>query len=309
LGVPANVNSSAALNNVYQIGNPHLQPETSRSRGIGFVYTPAWLEGFNASVDWYDIRIRDAVGDLGYQATVYDCYARNSDPACAQITRAADGSISQVTDFPQNVPGGIETEGYDIALSYRHATPFGNISARWNTNYVDYFGEIGKPAPGSPLPDGSTAQGNVVGLNSPNLALSSLFGVIWRLRSQMQLVWDRAPWSASITGRYFSHIDEDCSVVINIAQQLGDPSLNNLCSNPNNPILIGGNPVPENRVPSVTFTDLEGSWDAPWHARMTLGVRNAFDRNPPVAYSAMNSFFPDYDLPGRFWYASYRQKF
>jgi len=68
-------------------------------------------------------------------------------------------------------------------------------------------------------------------------------------------------------------------------------------------------PVPENRVPSVTFTDLEGSWDAPWHGRITLGVRNAFDRNPPVAYSAANSFFPDYDLPGRFWYASYRQKF
>jgi iron complex outermembrane receptor protein len=60
----------------------------------------------------------------------------------------------------------------------------------------------------------------------------------------------------------------------------------------------------------VTFTDLEGSWDAPWHARITLGVRNAFDRSPPVSYSAYaNSFFPDYDLPGRFWYASYRQKF
>ena len=196
------------------------------SRAASDLYiTPAWLEGFDASLDWYDIRIRNAIGDPGDQATVYDCYARNSDAACALITRASDGTIFHVTDFPQNVPGGVETEGYDIALTYRHDTPIGRISARWNTNYVDYFGEIGKPAPGSPLPDGSTAQGNVVGLNSPNLAISSLFGVIWRLRSQLQLVWDRAPWSASITGRYFSHIDEDCSVVINTALQLGNPSL------------------------------------------------------------------------------------
>ncbi len=310
LGVPVNVKSLAAADNISESGNPNLKPETSFSRGLGFVYTPTWLEGFDTSLDWYDIRIRNAIGEPGYQATVYDCYARNSDAACALITRAADGTIFHVTDFPQNVPGGVETEGYDIALSYRHDTPFGRISARWNTNYVSYFGEIGKPASGSLLPDGSTAQGNVVGLNSTKLATGSLFGVIWRVRSQLQLVWDRAPWSASITGRYFSHIDEDCSAVVNTASQLNNPSLDNLCSNPDRSILISGNPVPENRVPSVTFTDLEGSWDAPWHARITLGVRNAFDRNPPVSYSAWaNSFFPDYDLPGRFWYASYRQKF
>ena len=309
LGVPANVNEDAARNIVSQIGNPHLQPETSRSRGIGFVYTPAWLDGFNASLDWYDIRIRNAIGDPGYQATVYDCYARNSDAACALITRAADGAISHVTDLPQNVPGGIETEGYDLAIAYRRETPFGHIGARWNINHVDYFGEIGKPAPGTPLPGGSTAQGNVAGLNSPNLSLNTLFGVIWRWRSQLQLTWDRAPWSASITGRYFSSIDEDCSVVVNTALQLGDPSLTHLCSNPDRTISISGNPTPENRVASVTFTDLEGSWDAPWRARITLGVRNAFDRSPPIAYSAANSFFADYDVPGRFFYASYRQRF
>ena len=171
--MPVNVNSLAAADNVSEIGNPNLKPETSFSRGLGFVYTPTWLEGFETSLDWYDIRIRNAIGDPGYQATIYDCYARNSNAACALITRAADGTIFHVTDLPQNVPGGVETEGYDIALSYRHDTPVGRISARWNTNYVDYFGEIGKPAPGSLLPDGSTAQGNVVGLNSPNLAISA----------------------------------------------------------------------------------------------------------------------------------------
>ena len=71
-----------------------------------------------------------------------------------------------------------------------------------------------------------------------------------------------------------------------------------------------GMPTPRNRVGAVTYIDLETSWNAPWQARFAFGVRNAFDRDPPVSYSAAaNSFFPDYDIPGRFFYASYRQKF
>jgi len=72
-----------------------------------------------------------------------------------------------------------------------------------------------------------------------------------------------------------------------------------------------GNPAPRNRVGAVTYVDLEASWDAPWKARLAFGIRNALDREPPHAwsYSSANSFIPDYDIPGRFYYASYRQKF
>lgn len=308
LGVPANVDSSTQVGNVTNAGNPHLQPETSRSRGLGLVYTPTWTEGLDASVDWYNIRLSNAIGDAGDQAVLDDCYTHNNDAACTQITRnPGDGTIFHVVVLPQNFASGIETEGYDLALHYRRDTAIGRITARWDTNYVSYYGELGKPATGSALPDGTVAFGNIVGLNS---GFGGLFGVIWRWRSQAQLVWDRAPWSVSITGRYFSHIDEDCSRVTNTAQRVGDPSLIKLCSNPDQSIVLADYTAPLNRVASVTFTDLEGSWEAPWHARFTIGVRNAFDRSPPVAYSAFtNSFFPDYDLPGRFWYVRYRQRF
>ncbi len=310
LGVPANVNSYTGLATLYQAGNPALKPETSLSRGIGMVYTPSWLDGLDFSLDWYDIRIRNAIGLPDAQVILDDCYVRRSDSACSNVMRRpTDGTIYRVTDLFQNVSGGVETEGYDLALAYRHDTPIGRISGRWNTNYVDYFGEIGKPAQGALLANGTYAQGNVVGLDSPNSTVTSLFGVIWRWRSQAQLIWDRAPWSVSITGRYFSSVDEDCTSVFYAAYVLNEPALQTLCSNPQRFITIGGADVPGHRVPSVTFTDLEGSWDAPWHARITLGVRNAFDRTPPISYASVNSFYPDYDLPGRFWYASYRQTF
>ena len=47
-----------------------------------------------------------------------------------------------------------------------------------------------------------------------------------------------------------------------------------------------------------------------WNARIAGGIRNMFDEDPPVAFSAFaNSFDPQYDVPGRFWYVNYTQKF
>ena len=309
LGVPADVDSSFAGGNTLSGGNPQLQPETSRSSGAGIVYTPQQLAGLDLSLDWYHIKVRNAIGDPGAQAVVDDCYKRDSDAACAQIVRdPVTGTLFQVTDLIQNIRGGIETEGYDFTLNWRHDTPLGRLSTHWVTNYIDYFGEIGQPAQGSTLPDGSIAVGNMVGLSSPTL--SNLFGVIWRWRSEVQVAWDIGPWSTSVTARYYGSILEDCSAVTRTANNVNDPSLRALCSNPDREVLIGGFPAPENRVPSVTFFDVEGTWHAPWNAYFTFGVRNAFDRTPPVSYSAFaNSFFPDYDIPGRFFYVRYRQQF
>lgn len=311
-GVPPGFNP--AIDDVgasVQAGNPNLRPETSRSRGMGLVYNPAWLNGFSASIDWYDIRLRDAIGDPGFQGVVDGCYQYDDDADCSLVIRDPVGhNIIHILDEYQNLPGGIETSGYDLAASYRRYTPLGRFSLSWSANYVDYFGEIGRPAAGSLLPDGVIAQGNTVGLNSSSSANPQLFGVIWRWRSQLQLAWSREPWSASITARSFSAITEDCSNVVDTAEFLGQPALIKLCSGAGATRLIGGLVVPYNRVGSVTYTDLQAGWNAPWHGQVTAGIRNALDRNPPVSYSAFeNSFFPDYDIPGRFFYASYRQKF
>ena len=62
--------------------------------------------------------------------------------------------------------------------------------------------------------------------------------------------------------------------------------------------------------PRVAYTDIEATWHAPWKAYFTFGVRNALDRTPPISYLAFaNSFFPEYEMPGRFSYVRYRQQF
>ena len=38
-------------------GNPFLKPENSNSRTLGIVFTPTFIPGLTATVDWYDIKI------------------------------------------------------------------------------------------------------------------------------------------------------------------------------------------------------------------------------------------------------------
>lgn len=306
-GVPANVPDF--FDTITASGsNPALLPETSRSLTAGLVYSPRWFPELDVSADWYRIEIRNAIGNPGAQFFVDACYKQNDPAACSHITRGPDGDLQHVLAINENIPGGIETEGVDFGLNWKRATRAGDFNLHWENAYVDYWGAIGKPPSGATLPDGSSlSQGNVAGSNN------ALYGVVWRLRSVATLAWQRGAWSTSITGRYFSPIKEDCSFVIQTADAVGDPSLDSLCSDPGR--TVNGVPAPRNRVGAVTYVDLEGGWRAPWNGVFTLGVRNAFDRDPPVAYSGavtgqfFNSFFPDYDIPGRFYYASYRQKF
>ena len=60
----------------------------------------------------------------------------------------------------------------------------------------------------------------------------------------------------------------------------------------------------------TVYNDANVTWAAPWNARVTVGVNNIFDRDPPRSASTFaNSFDPQYELPGRFLFMRYSQKF
>lgn len=305
LGVPPDVEDPLSVDLVSG-GNAKLRPETATTRTLGLVYSPRWLEGLETSLDWYRIQLRDPIQRIDAASVLDDCYQRANALSCSQILRAADGTLLRIRQIPMNFPGGLETEGFDVGLRYRRSTSIGDFALRWENSYVNYFGELGQPERLSRRPDGSPAQGNVVGRNAPG------YGVNWRLRSVLSLDWQRGDWSVTASARYFSSVEEDCGAVVLYARLLGNAALRSLCSDPDRVVDLDGSGVgqsaPQNRMASVTFVDLDVGWTAPWQARFAVGVRNALGRDPPVSYSS-GGFLPDYDLPGRFWYASYRQSF
>ena len=215
-------------------------------------------------------------------------------PTLPMSCSGADLNSSSMFAGVQNAPGGTETEGYDLTVNYRFDTEYGKFNINWDTAYMSYFGDVGQPDFLEELPDGSVSNGNLVGRLFDRTLLYN------RIKSNITSTWQYGDWGATLGARYLSAVDEDCSVVV----IFGQPEL---CSNP------GGSPQfpdGENTLDEVWYFDVQASWDAPWNARIAAGIRNVGDEDPPISYSNFaNSFDPNYDIPGRFWYVQYTQKF
>jgi iron complex outermembrane receptor protein len=267
-------------------GNPDLLPETSVSKTLGLVWNPPWIAGLDLSLDWYEIAIDDAISVAFSDELLRYCAFDAVPEACARTTRdPASGELLRVDARNLN-SGELRVEGYDLTVNYRFDTRVGRFSILWDTSYTaEYVIES---------PRGSGLR-SVPGNNFT-------FEPGFRIRSNLDLAWQRGDWGAAAGLRYYSPLDEGCFAPTNAGYV-------ELCSSPDvvSPIYFG---YPENRLGSRTYLDLQASWNAPWNARVTAGVQNATDRDPPVSYTAFaNSFDPAYPIPGRFWYASYTQKF
>ncbi len=66
------------------------------------------------------------------------------------------------------------------------------------------------------------------------------------------------------------------------------------------------------RIPNWSTWDIQGSWAAPWNGKVTVGVRNIGDRDPPLDNTLLSGPFyvnSQYDWYGRVPYVRYEQKF
>jgi iron complex outermembrane receptor protein len=123
-------------------GNSEIQDEKSNYFGAGVVLTPRWLSGVSASVDYYDIEIKDFIGTPAAQRRLDDCYASadfDANPICAQrIARGPSGQISLFELALENL-GKIETKGIDLDLRLDFGSRFGAASFEWINSYVMNF--------------------------------------------------------------------------------------------------------------------------------------------------------------------------
>ncbi len=292
-GVPANGSYifSGPQQRVTGGSNANLQPETSTSQSIGLVYSPAYIEGLNTTLDFWRVNVENSiVGGLGAQFILDQCYVQTvQNPAlCQQITRAASGEIISFFDTATNI-GTTDVRGFDLGLNY--ALPeldFGRFSLAWDTTYLsDYVQEV----PGAGPPD------NLVGE-----ADTANFVVTWRVRSKLDLRWNSGNWNARLGARFFSSVDDTCTSV--------EAGIVGLACSDGARTDGDGNAAPEHRIGAVTYFDGQVGYELPWQASIAIGGNNLFRKDPPLAPAAFgNSFDPSYDIPGSFYYLRYTQKF
>jgi outer membrane receptor protein involved in Fe transport len=109
-------------------GNSRLRPEIANTLTVGAVYRPSWASGLSIAVDYYDIKVRDAIVTLNGQdsSTQTDCIRSGGASAtCALIVRTIDccttttagNAITRVFSSPINI-GRHYTRGVDMEFNY-----------------------------------------------------------------------------------------------------------------------------------------------------------------------------------------------
>ena len=121
---------------VFTGSNPNLSPEKADSFTAGIVLAPTegFLRRMRVSVDYYDIKVKNVIANIGAQSIATGCASGNQS-LCALITRdpsttdpvtgaTVPGVITQVRDITLN-SARLKTRGFDIEYQYRQ--PLGSL--------------------------------------------------------------------------------------------------------------------------------------------------------------------------------------
>jgi len=101
-------------------GNIGLKPERAQTFTTGVTLQPGGaLTGLRFSLDYYKIRIDDAIATLGAQLIVNTCNTTNDPAICALVTRNSSGILQSVKVLYLNL-NRQDLRGMDIEAAYHH---------------------------------------------------------------------------------------------------------------------------------------------------------------------------------------------
>ncbi|ABK48854.1 TonB-dependent receptor [Shewanella sp. ANA-3] len=120
---------------ITQVSSPDLKPETSESVTAGFVYNPSWLEGAELTLDYYNIKVKDAIGRYGYTRIATECAEGTNPSSCNAIDRDPLGNIVDLRNYLLNA-NNYDVSGIDMYTGYRFETGFGSFKTSLDMAYV-----------------------------------------------------------------------------------------------------------------------------------------------------------------------------
>ncbi|VTQ75617.1 TonB-dependent receptor plug domain-containing protein [Stenotrophomonas geniculata] len=270
--------------------NPNLKPETSTSKTLGLVWSPSFVQGLNVTLDWWQIKIEDAITRPAIQDIMDRCYggtAQEQAANCGLITRDPNyGSTNQrYTITNVNMPlqnlASYKVEGWDLGILYKlPETSIGQFTITLDGTYLSKWDTK------------STQDAPIEGRQGRYLDQDPY----WRIRSNLYVDWSYGDFGVNYGIRYKSGMTELCPF-----DPVKEPETFAYCSD-------GAKGT--NHIGATTYHDIQFRYNTPWKGTIMVGLNNAWDKSPPVSYyTSYNMFDPQYDLPGRYMYMQYKQKF
>jgi len=272
-------------------GNPNLEPEVADTWTVGVVLQPSFIPRLALTVDWFDIKIDQAIQPIGQDVILDTCVATRDPTICGLIRRDNLGSLWRsgagfVIDQPQNI-GGYSTRGIDVGFSY--TLPISDTMGSLGLNVVGTWVDKLITDNGIQTPyDCAGLYGLTCGTPTPE----------WRHKARLTYTHPSGI-GLSAQWRYFGAVGVDRA----------DPGVN-----PG-----GGYVAAQNlRIPSQSYFDLTMTARIGDHYNFRLGVNNILDREPPIigsngsaaginactgVFCSGNTFPNVYDAMGRYVFA------
>jgi iron complex outermembrane recepter protein len=268
-----------------QGGGEAIKPESGDTFTYGAVWTPTFLPGFSALVDYYEIQIDDAIGGITPIQLMDSCYLVIQDansPFCTKITRNAAGFVTEFNTRDSNLTL-LRTTGIDFTMQYSArlpaALPGDRITIAYNGGIVNSFERLLFP---------SDNQFNCAGKFGGGACSDAGTGIraIPEFRSNLNVSWVNGPLTVRGAWRYTGQTDA----------------------------LIGRNPPPGwkgvwtpnnnlvQHIDAYDYFDLGASYTINDNLRISGTINNLFDKLPPILGSAQqdaNTLPNQYDIIGR----------
>lgn len=131
---PARGNVASPNTRTVTGANRNLTPEIADTLTAGVAFNQ---NGFGLSVDYYKIKIKDAISSLTGQQVLTGCAAGQAD-LCALVDRDAAGVLTQINASLLNIQQ-IDTAGVDIEASYTRPVGTGQLGLRAVATYLDHY--------------------------------------------------------------------------------------------------------------------------------------------------------------------------
>ncbi len=283
---------SAGQINVTQGGNVNLGVETANTWTIGAVFQPDFIRGFNISVDYFNIKVRDAitaptVGDVF--AACYTPLQAATSAGCQAISRdPIDGSLNGTADglaLPLSNLGRLTTDGIDLSANYRADLGFGSLALSFIGTWTNSNKFQATP---------TSVNRECVGYYSVNCeSIQPEFSFNQRTTLSIGTA------DVSLLWRYIDAVKyEPAALADDIAS--------------------GGGPLEAfQSIDAKHYFDLTTRFGVTDHFDLTLSAMNLFDNKPKVvgagigstAYNSGNVYPSTYDALGRRFAASARLRF
>jgi outer membrane receptor protein involved in Fe transport len=303
-------------------GNLNLRPETSDSWTVGAVFTPTFLPGFSASIDYWNIKVTDAITAPTPGDAITACFGRNpqSPPAGAETTEACriirrnpiDGALSgDVSNTPGlfltlTNAGRITTDGLDASMNYNTDLGFAKLSLNFAATWTF----------------SNRFQSNPVAVNRECVGFYSVnCGSIqpeffWTQR--VTLAFDSV--DVSLLWRHLSAVQYE-PAAINRAQPSTIPYVGPV---PGANSILPGSPQRGqlgtrdfSRIGAYDYFDLTTRFGVTDNLSLVMTVANLFDKQPPqvgntigsTAFNSGNTYPSTYDALGRTYRVTARLRF